>query len=104
VIIMSRPMYYQRAAAAGLVRGEPPFEKYQTSTHVPRFLVPAGTPCAVRSVVKDEWRPFTTTQDNAFERFDRYVKDEGGPYDEFRSEVGGWVLLVAARHVVHRPH
>src|SRR5262249_22687924 len=106
---MSRPstrrrLCWQRAAAAGLVRGEQAFEKYQTSTHVPRFLVPAGTPRAVRSVFKDEWRPFTTTKDNAFERVERYVQDEGGPYDEFRSEVGGWILLVAARHVVHRPH
>ena len=98
-----RRLSWQRAAAAGLVRGEQPFETYQTSTHVPRFLVPAGTPCAVRSVVKDEWRPFTTTRDNAFERFERYVQDDGGPYDEFRSETGGWVLPVAARHVLRRP-
>jgi hypothetical protein len=98
-----RRLHWQRAAAEGLVRGEQPFETYQTSTHVPRFLVPAGTPCAVRTVFKDEWLPFTTTKDNAFERFERWVEDEGGPYYEFRSEVGGWVLLVAARHVVHRP-
>jgi hypothetical protein len=97
-------MYYQRAAAAGLVRGEQPFEAYQKPRRFPRFVVPAGTPCAVRSVVKDEWRPFTTTRDNAFERFERYVKDEGGPYYEFRAETGGWILLVAARHVTHRAH
>src|SRR5262249_2479402 len=93
---------WPRAAATGLVRGAPPFETYQTSTHVPRFLVPAGTPCAVRSVFTNEWPPFTT-RDNAFEQFKRYVKDEGGPYDGFRSDGGGWILLVAARHVLRRP-
>jgi hypothetical protein len=95
-------LYFQRAAAEGLVRGEQPFEKVKASRRVPRFLVPKGTRCAVRSVYKDEWLPFTTTRDNGFERFERWVKDEGGPYFEFRSQIGGWILLVAARFVVER--
>jgi hypothetical protein len=105
---MSRPsrrrLHGQRAAAAGLVRGEQPFGVYPAPRRFPRFVVPVGTPCAVRRVFTDAWLPFTTTKDNAFERFERWVTDEGGPYDEFRSEVGGWLLLAAARHVVHRPH
>ena len=101
---MSRRLSWQRAAAAGLVRGEQPFGAYERPRRCPRLVVPAGTPCAVRSVFKDEWRPFTTTKDNGFKRFERWVQDERGPYDEFLSETGGWILLVAARHVVHRPH
>jgi hypothetical protein len=59
--------------------------------------------CDCACHIRDEWVPFTTTRDNGFGRFERWEKDEGGPYDEFRSEVGGWLLLAAARHALRRP-
>ncbi len=95
-------LYWQRAVAKGLVRGEQPFPpRTKPPRHVPRFLVPAGTPCAVRRVTERDWRVYTTKQDAAFERFERYERCEGGYY-HFRSDVGGWLLLVSRRHVRHR--
>jgi hypothetical protein len=41
-------MYRQRATARGLVYGEEPFETVVPAKRRPRFLVPAGTKCAVR--------------------------------------------------------
>jgi hypothetical protein len=92
--------YRQRVIAAGLVSGEQVFEKVVPAKSRPRFLVPPGTRCAVRNVVKDEWLPHTTTKESGFEKFDRYEKNADGAFYEFR--LGQWVLLVHRRHVVHR--
>jgi hypothetical protein len=92
--------YRQRAIAAGLVQGEQVFEKCVPAKSRPRFLVPAGTRCAVRNVVTDEWLPFKTTKDNGFEKFERYERTPDGNFYEFR--LGQWILLVHRRYVVHR--
>jgi hypothetical protein len=76
------------------------FEKYTPPTKRPRFLIPAGTRVAVRNVITDEWRTYTTTKENGFERFETYTKDEGVGYYQFRT--GVWVMLVARRFVIHR--
>jgi hypothetical protein len=77
------------------------FEAWQPpAINRPRFLVPAGTRCAVRNVVKDEWLPHTTTKENGFEKFDRYERNADGAFYEFR--IGQWVLLVDRRYVIHR--
>jgi hypothetical protein len=93
-------LYYQRAAALGLVRGEQAFEPYRKPTRVPRFLVPKGTRCTVRNIVTDKRVTFTTTKDNGFERFERYERTEAGNFYEFRQE--GYLLRVHRRHVIHR--
>jgi hypothetical protein len=66
----------------------------------PRFLVPAGVKCAIRNVVVDKWRPFTTTRPSGFERFARYERTAEGGFYEFR--LGQWILLASRRFVVHR--
>jgi hypothetical protein len=94
-------LYWQRAAAAGLVHGEQPFPpRSKPPRHVPRFLVPAGVPCAISKVCPLEWRPYTTKQESGFERFERYERSERGNY--YHSRTGGWLMLVHRRHVVHR--
>jgi hypothetical protein len=97
-----RQLYYQ-FVSRDLVSGEQLFGMVAPAKTRPRFLVPAGTKCAVRNVIRDEWVPFTTTKPNGFERFERWVTDEGGPDSEFGAEAGGWVRLGAARHVRRRP-
>ena len=87
----------------GTTQLQPPTYLSSTSSrHTPRFLVPKGVRCAVRSVYDDQWRTFTTTRDNGFERFERYERGEAGGFYQFRSDIGGWVMLVNRRHVVHR--
>jgi hypothetical protein len=93
-------MYYQRAAAAGLVRGEQPFEPYRKPTRVPRFLVRKGTKCAVAKVADEDWQEYVTTRDTGFEKYEHYHRTEAGNFYEFRHE--GWLMLVHRRHVVHR--
>jgi hypothetical protein len=93
-------MFRQRAIAAGLVTGEQVFEKVVPAKSRPRFLIPPGTRVAVRNVVTDEWRTYTTTKENGFERFETYTKDEGVGFYQFRT--GVWVMLVARRFVIHR--
>jgi hypothetical protein len=83
-----------------LVRGEQHFETVVPAKNRPRFLVPAGTRCAVRNVVRGEWLPFMTRKESGFERYERYERTPEGAFYEFRS--GVWVLLVHRRHVVHR--
>jgi hypothetical protein len=92
--------FRQRAIAAGLVQGEQVFEKVVPARTRPRFLVPVGTPCAVRNIAGGDEVPFTTTRDVGFERFERWVKDGGANIYEFRE--GGWLLLVQARYVISR--
>jgi hypothetical protein len=97
---IGRRLHWRRAAAAGLVRGEQPFEPYQKPKRVPRFLVRAGTKCAISKVARLDWREHTTVKDIGFERFERYERTEAGGFYEFRHE--GWLMLVHRRHVVHR--
>jgi hypothetical protein len=88
----------KRRADPGLCLYLPPT---RPPRHVPRFLVPAGTRCAVKRVSDDEWRFHVTARPNGFERFERWVKSETGNFFEFRAD-GGWLMLVASRFVVRR--
>jgi hypothetical protein len=69
---------------------------------MPRFLVPAGTPCAVKQISDNDWQTFTTTKDSGFERFERYERSGEHGFYEFRSVPGAWLLLVDRRFVRHR--
>jgi hypothetical protein len=95
--------YLQRAAATGLVDERRPLFPARTRPprHTPRFLVPAGTPAAVRNIHRGEWAPFTTRKVSGFERFERLVRDGANTYYEFRAD-GGWLLLVQSRYVRRR--
>lgn len=66
----------------------------------PRFLVPAGSKCAVSRISKLDWQPYTTVQDIGFERFERFEQGESGNFYEFRFE--GWLMLVRWDLVRHR--
>lgn len=68
----------------------------------PRFLVVAGTKCAIRRVSEpeSEYRPFTTRGNVGFERFERWMQTETGNFYEFRME--GWLMLVNSKVVGHR--
>jgi hypothetical protein len=59
----------------------------------PRFTVPAGTRCMVRKATEADWRPYTTTRESGFDRYQRIV---GGFY-EFRE--GLWLLGVNIKDV-----
>jgi hypothetical protein len=63
---------------------------------VPRFAVPAGTPCRVSRVSPLAWRQHTTRRDLGFDRFETY---RGGLY-VFRE--GFYLVEVHRRHVRHR--
>jgi hypothetical protein len=76
------------------------FAKYTRPTKRPRFLIPSGTKVAVRNVITDEWRTYTTTKENGFEKYDRYERNADGAFYEFRT--GLWVLIVHRRYVIHR--
>lgn len=83
--------YFQKAASLGLVRGEQQFpRRTKLPRQVPRFLVPRGTPVAVQQVTGIAWQPHTTTKDNGFDRFERYLRDQA--CYEFR--VGLWLMRV----------
>lgn len=94
-------VYRQRAIRLGIEKGAQVFEKVVATRHVPRFKVPAGTPCVIRNVITggDEV-PYTTKRDAEFERFERWLKDDAGNFYEFRS--GPWIMVVHARYVVRR--
>src|SRR5712691_7484461 len=96
---------YARALRAGMIAEDkqlfPPRTK--PPVHMPRFFVPAGTPCAVRRLMTDthhEWRTYRTAKDTEFERYERYESGELGGFYEFRQE--GWLMLVSRRFVRHR--
>jgi hypothetical protein len=90
-------LYFQRAVAAGLCRGEQQFPpRTKPPRKVPRFLIPAGTPCTVTPVSVTRRRPHRTKVDLGFERFESY---RAGDYT-FRHL--GWFLQVHRRHVIHR--
>lgn len=92
---------WQRLQRRGLVHGEQPFPaRMKPPRHIPRFHLPAGTACDIRRMTESEWRPFTTTRDLSFERYERYVRDEAGNFYEFR--IGLWLITVHRRDVVHR--
>jgi hypothetical protein len=94
-------LHHARAAARGVERGEQQFPPRKTSPRqVPRFLVPAGTRCAVTRVDRVDWRMHTTVKTTGFERYERAVKTETGLSYEFRE--AGWLMRVAARLVKHR--
>lgn len=65
---------------------------------MPRFRVPAGTPCRVSKLTPLAWRDHVTRQELAFERFERY--DAGAKVYEFRSQ--GWLIRVHRSRVIHR--
>src|SRR5262245_38615015 len=67
-----------------------------------RFFVPAGTPCAVSKVSPLDWQTYTTRRGVGFERFERYERCDTGGFYQFRSDVGGWLLLVHRQYVRHR--
>jgi hypothetical protein len=95
--------YYARAVRAGLIRDQQQFPpRTQPPRDRPRFLVPAGVPCAVKQISDMDWRTFTTTKDCGFERFERYERQGKQAYYEFRSVPGAWLLLVDRRFVKHR--
>jgi hypothetical protein len=96
-------LYWSRTAKEGLVTGEQPFPlPTKAPRHVPRFFVPAGTPCAVSKVSPLDWRTYTTRRGLGFERFERYERCDTGGFYQFRSDVGGWLLLVHRQYVQHR--
>ncbi len=95
-------LFHQRAVAAGALKGEQVFPPRTVKPRqTPRFLVPAGTPCKVKKVTDNAWRPHVTTKTNGFERFERWERGQAGGYFEFRGEAG-WLMLVAARFVSQR--
>lgn len=97
-----KKLYHQRAVEAGLASGEVTFPVLLPAVKIPRFLVRAGTRCAIRKVTEDErkYRPYRTVRDVGVERFETYRRDETGGYYEFRH--AGWFLLVHRRNVIHR--
>lgn len=62
----------------------------------PRYLVPAGVCGFYRRADEPQWRPWTTTCANGFERFEHI--EDGCPV--FRS--GGYLLKVDGQAVVQR--
>jgi hypothetical protein len=94
-------LHHQRAAARGLVQSEQQFpRRTKQPQSIPRFLVPAGTRCAVTKIDRIAWRSHTTRRPVGFERYERVVKTEIGLFYEFRE--GSWLMLVARRHVKRR--
>ena len=65
---------------------------------VPRFLIRAGTPCEITPLSRIGWRPYTTTREAPFERFESY--DRKTKTYQFRDR--GWLLRVHRRRVAHR--
>lgn len=66
----------------------------------PKYLVPAGTKCAIRNVLAGDWTPYTTVRESGFEKYERYDRQDEGNFYEFR--LGVWLMLVHRKYVVHR--
>lgn len=62
----------------------------------PRYLVPAGVCGFFRRADETQWRPWTTTCANGFDRFEHI--EDGCPV--FRS--GGYLLMIEGRAVIQR--
>jgi hypothetical protein len=69
-----------------------------TTTH--RFVVPAGTRCGVRTITQSHYGGCTTESETGFDRYERVIRNSDGKHYEFRSDVGGLMMLVDARFVV----
>jgi hypothetical protein len=72
---------------------------FKSSNTTPKYLVPQGTRVMARNVFDDRPTFFTTTKDNGFDRFERFLNDPAGNQYEFRSD-NGWVMVVDEKKVV----